>query len=181
MENNTIQTAVFAGGCFWCTEAIFQNLRGVKSVVSGYTGGNVENPDYEAVSSGSTGHAEAIKIEFDPTQISYTDLLEVFFATHDPTTLNRQGNDIGTQYRSAIFYASEEQRKLAQEFIQKVELEKIYTSPIVTKLEPLGEFYAAEEYHKNYFLNNPTKAYCQVVINPKLEKFKQKFSNLLKK
>ena len=180
MENNN-QVAVFAGGCFWCTEAVFQSLKGIKSVVSGYTGGSVKNPSYEQVSSGTTGHAEAIKIEFDPTQISFTDLLEVFFATHDPTTLNRQGNDIGTQYRSAFFYASPEQKMRAEEFISKVESDKIYSSSVVTTLEPLGDFFEAEEYHKNYFLNNQAKPYCQVVINPKLEKFKMKFSSLLKK
>ncbi len=173
------QTAVFAGGCFWCTEAVFLKLRGVSSVVPGYTGGQVENPTYEQVSSGNTGHAEAIKFTFDPKQISYRDLLEVFFATHDPTTLNRQGNDVGQQYRSVIFYADEEQKQLAENIVTELNEAKAYPNPIVTTIEPLGEFYEAEDYHKNYFERNQGQPYCQVVIAPKLKKFKEKFASLI--
>jgi peptide-methionine (S)-S-oxide reductase len=144
----------------------------VKSVTSGYTGGNVLNPTYEQVSSGSTGHAEAIKFEYDPSVISFHDLLEVFFATHDPTQLNRQGADVGTQYRSSIFYTNDIQKQQAQDFIAQVEKDKIFNSPIVTTLEPLSEFYPAEQYHQNYYENNKDQAYCQVVINPKIKKFK---------
>lgn len=178
MENN-LEIAVFAGGCFWCTEAVFQKLRGVKSVTSGYTGGHVENPSYAQVSSGNTGHAEAIKFEYDPALISLRDLLEVFFATHDPTQLNRQGADVGTQYRSAIFYVDEKQKQEAQNFITQVESDKVFSDPIVTTIEPLSKFYPAEEYHQNYFNNNQDQPYCQVVINPKLKKFKEKFASLI--
>ena len=176
--NQNKETAVFGGGCFWCTEAVFQNLRGVLSVESGYTGGGVKNPSYEQVSSGTTGHAEANKIEFDPGQISFRDLLEVFFAMHDTTTLNRQGNDVGTQYRSAIFYSSDGQKKQAEEFIAAAQ--KDFDSPIVTQLKPLGEFYKAENYHQNYYNQNSDKPYCRLVISPKLQKLKEKFSVLLK-
>lgn len=178
MEVN-LETVVFAGGCFWCTEAVFNQLRGVQKVVSGYTGGQVINPTYEQVSSGNTGHAEAIKVEFDVAKISFQDLLEVFFATHDPTTLNRQGNDVGTQYRSAIFYSSQAQKEQAEVFITQLMAQKIFDQPIVTTLEPLGEFYPAEDYHQNYYKNNQSAPYCQVVISPKLTKLKQKFSSLL--
>jgi peptide-methionine (S)-S-oxide reductase len=178
MENN-IQIAVFAGGCFWCTEAVFQKLRGVKSVLPGYAGGTIENPTYEQVSSGNSGHAEVIKFEYDSSLISYQDLLNVFFATHDPTTLNRQGNDIGTQYRSAIFYADDEQKIEAQEFIEKLNQDHTFPDPIVTTLEPLTEFYEAEDYHKNYYERNSSQPYCQVIINPKLKKLKEKFASLL--
>jgi peptide-methionine (S)-S-oxide reductase len=174
-----LKTAVFAGGCFWCTEAVFQRLRGVKSVESGYAGGSTPNPTYEQVSQGNTGHAEVIKFEYDPALITYHDLLEVFFVTHDPTQLNRQGADVGTQYRSAIFYADEEQRVEAEEFIKQVEADKVFSEPVVTTLEKLAEFYPAEDYHKNYFNKNQNQPYCQVVINPKLKKFKEKFSNLI--
>lgn len=173
-------TAVFAGGCFWCTEAIFQQLRGVGEVSSGYTGGQVPNPTYEEVCSGQTGHAEAIKIVYDPNVISYRDLLEVFFATHDPTTLNRQGNDIGTQYRSAIYFATPEQQRQAQAMIDELAQSEAYGQPIVTTVEPLGEFYPAEDYHKNYFANNGSAPYCSLVIAPKLHKFKTKFASLIK-
>lgn len=177
--NINLELAVFAGGCFWCTEAVFQKLRGVKSVTSGYTGGQTANPSYAQVSSGNSGHAEVIKFEYDPTQITFHDLLEVFFATHDPTQLNRQGADVGTQYRSAIFYVDEKQKQEAKDFITQVELEKVFSDPIVTTLEPLTEFYPAEEYHQNYFNNNQDQPYCQVVINPKLKKFKEKFASLI--
>lgn len=176
---NKIETAVFAGGCFWCTEAIFQSLKGVKSVMSGYTGGTVPNPTYEQVSDGNTGHAEAIKIEFDPTVISYGDLLTVFFNTHDPTTVNRQGADIGTQYRSAIFYANEEQKKTAENTITELNNAKAYDNPVVTEVKPLTYFYEAEEYHRDYYKNNKSQSYCQLVIAPKLEKMQKRFKELL--
>jgi peptide-methionine (S)-S-oxide reductase len=174
------QTAVFGGGCFWCTEAVFDELRGVKSVVSGYAGGTSKIPTYEQVCSGSTGHAEAIKIDFDPAEISFRDLLTVFFATHDPTTLNRQGNDAGTQYRSAIFYADEQQKAEAAAFIKELDDAGTFKSPIVTSLEPLAEFYAAEDYHQKFYANNPYQPYCQYMIPPKLNKLHKQFSALLK-
>ncbi len=175
-----MQKAVFAGGCFWCTEAVFQKLRGVQSVVPGYTGGETANPTYDQVSMGNTGHAEAIKFEYDESQITYGDLLNVFFATHNPTQLNRQGNDVGTQYRSAIFYADDSQRGQAEEFIEKLNSEKVFDELIITTLEPLKDFYEAEDYHRNYFERNQGQPYCQVVINPKLKKLKEKFANLIK-
>lgn len=178
MDKN-LQTAVFAGGCFWCTEAVFQKLRGVESVLPGYAGGSPETATYEKVSSGATGHAEAIKFEFDPQKISYRDLLEVFFATHDPTTLNRQGNDVGPQYRSAIFYANDEQKQLAESIIKELQDASAYPNPIVTTLEPLQAFYEAEDYHKNYYERNQGAPYCMVVINPKIKKFKEKFASLI--
>jgi peptide-methionine (S)-S-oxide reductase len=174
-----LDTAIFGGGCFWCTEAVFQQLRGVLSVTSGYAGGQLDNPTYEQVSMGNTGHAEVIKFEYDPEQISFQDLLEVFFATHDPTTLNRQGNDVGTQYRSVIFYESDMQKQEAQKFLQKLNDDKIFEAKVVTTIEPLVKFYPAEDYHQNYFNRNGDKPYCQVIINPKLEKFKKKFASLL--
>lgn len=177
--NNELKVAVFAGGCFWCTEAVFQKLRGIKSVEPGYAGGRVENPTYEQVSAGNTGHAEAIKFEYDPEKITYRDLLAVFFATHDPTTLNRQGNDIGPQYRSAIFYANDEQKQEAEDFIGQLVRDEVFTDPIVTTLEPLTEFYEAEDYHKNYYERNQGAAYCQIVISPKLKKLKEKFASLI--
>ena len=170
-----METATFGSGCFWCTEAVFQQLKGVTSVVSGYSGGNVENPTYKQVVTGRTGHAEVCQIEFDPERISFKDLLEVFFNTHDPTTLNRQGNDVGTQYRSVIFYHSEDQRRIAE--IVKAELDKSGTwkNPIVTEIVPFEKFYEAEDYHQNYFRNNPDQGYCRVVIAPKIEKFEKVF------
>ena len=172
--------AVFGGGCFWCTEAVFDELRGVISVVSGYAGGNTKNPTYEQVCSGDTGHAEVIRIQFDATQISFGDLMTVFFATHDPTTLNRQGNDVGTQYRSAIFYADEEQKQEAEAFIKELNDSKAFGKPVVTTVEPLGEFYEAEDYHQKYYANNPYQPYCQYMIPPKLNKLHKQFSALLK-
>lgn len=172
------QTAVFGGGCFWCTEAIFQRLKGVTSVLPGYAGGHVANPTYEQVSEGDTGHAEVTKIEFDPREIPFEALLEVFFATHDPTTLNRQGNDVGEQYRSVIFYTNEAQKQTAQNFIKNAQ--KDFNSPIVTQLQPLDKFYLAENYHQNYYNQNSGKAYCQVIINPKLDKLRKKFAAKLK-
>ncbi|MCL5775295.1 MAG: peptide-methionine (S)-S-oxide reductase MsrA [Patescibacteria group bacterium] len=176
----TLETAYFGSGCFWCTEAIFKNLKGVVSVVSGYGGGNVENPSYEAVSSGKTGHAECAKIEFNPSEISYEKLAEVFFLTHDPATLNRQGNDVGEQYRSIIFYLTGEQKSVAEKIKTEIEKEGVYPSPIITQIEPFKNFFPAENYHQNYFENNPNAPYCQVVINPKIAKFRQKFSAMLK-
>jgi peptide-methionine (S)-S-oxide reductase len=172
--------AVFGGGCFWCTEAVFDELRGVKSVVSGYAGGSTKNPTYDEVCGGRTGHAEVIKIEFDPGEIAFKDLLTVFFGTHDPTTLNRQGNDVGTQYRSAIFYANEEQKREAEAFIKELNDSKSFDKPVVTTLEPLGEFYEAEDYHQKYYANNPYQPYCQYMIPPKLNKLHKQFGVLLK-
>ena len=179
MEQNT-DIAIFGGGCFWCTEAVFDELRGVVSVMPGYAGGSVKNPTYEAVCGGRTDHAEVIRIEFDPTQINYKDLLTVFFATHDPTTLNRQGNDVGTQYRSIVLYASEEQKREAERFIKELNDSLSHGRPIVTEVRPLGEFYLAEDYHRKYFANNPYQPYCQVMIPPKLQKLHKQFTELLK-
>lgn len=167
---DSVETAIFAGGCFWCTEAVFQRLNGVMEVVPGYTGGNIKNPAYREICTGRTGHAEAIKITFDPSQISYTELLEVFFATHDPTTLNRQGNDVGTQYRSEIFYTTPEQRYLAEEFIALLEKEGIFASPIVTAISEEKPFYLAEEEHHNYYNDHRQQPYCQFIIDPKIKK-----------
>ena len=180
MNDPKSAVAVFGGGCFWCTEAVFDELRGVKSVVSGYAGGSTKNPTYEEVCGGRTGHAEVIKIEFDPDEIAFKDLLTVFFATHDPTTLNRQGNDVGTQYRSAIFYANEEQKREAEAFIKELNDSKSFGKPVVTTLEPLGEFYEAEDYHQKYYANNPYQPYCQYMIPPKLNKLHKQFGALLK-
>jgi peptide-methionine (S)-S-oxide reductase len=174
------EIAVFGGGCFWCTEAVFKELRGVQGVSSGYAGGRTSDPTYEQVCSGETGHAEVIRIEFDPKEISFRDLLTVFFATHDPTTLNRQGNDVGNQYRSMILYSSEEQRAEAASFIKELTDAGNFRNPIVTTLEPLTEFYSAEEYHQDYFANNPYQPYCQYTIPPKLNKLHKQFSALLK-
>ena len=180
MNDPESKVAVFGGGCFWCTEAVFDELRGVKSVVSGYAGGSTKNPTYEEVCGGRTGHAEVIKIEFDPGEITFKDLLTVFFATHDPTTLNRQGNDVGTQYRSAVFYANEEQKREAEAFIKELNDSKAFGKPVVTTLEPLGEFYEAEDYHQKYYVNNPYQPYCQYLIPPKLNKLHKQFGALLK-
>jgi peptide-methionine (S)-S-oxide reductase len=180
MQNEMIEKAVFGGGCFWCTEAVFKSLKGVSSVLPGYAGGNVDNPTYEAVSSGTTGHAEAVQIEFDPAQVSYETLLTVFFASHDPTTLNRQGADVGTQYRSVVFYTTPEQKTAAETFIANLNASNESGNPIVTAVDPLNTFYEAEDYHRDYFANHPNQPYCLVVINPKLEKVKHKFAELLK-
>jgi methionine-S-sulfoxide reductase len=178
-EPEKLETATFASGCFWCTEAVFQQLRGVKSVVSGYTGGHVPDPTYEQVSSGATGHAEAIQITYDPTVVSYDELLKVFWQTHDPTTLNRQGHDIGTQYRSAVFYHNDEQRQVAEQYKKQLDQSGAFDGPIVTEIARLEEFYPAEKYHQKYFELNPEQAYCQMVIRPKVEKFKKEFKDLL--
>ena len=175
-----LQTAVFGGGCFWCTEAIFQRLKGVVSVMPGYSGGQKPNPTYEEVCSGTTGHVEATKIEFNPAEIKFLDLLNVFFATHDPTTMNRQGNDVGEQYASTIFYVSNEQKREAEQFVKKLEAEKIWDNPIVTQIRKLEKFYGAENYHQDYYNRNLNKPYCQVVINPKIKKLREQFAPLLK-
>lgn len=180
MEYIKRETAVFGGGCFWCTEAIFERLRGVLNVTSGYAGGDIPNPDYGKVSSGSTGHAEVIKIEFDPEKISYGDLLTVFFFTHDPTTLNRQGADVGTQYRSVIFYADETQKSEAEKFIKNLEDKHAYDKKIMTELKPLANFYSAEDYHQKYYDNNKNAPYCQIVIAPKLAKLEKRFAELIR-
>lgn len=172
--------AVFANGCFWCTEAVFTMLRGVESAVPGYTGGTTEQPTYAEVSMGATGHAEAIKITYDPSIISYKDLLTVFFSTHDPTTLNRQGNDVGTQYRSAIFYGDDKERNEADSFIAELTATHAYDRPIVTEVKPRSTFYQAEDYHRDYYAQHSDQAYCNLVIEPKLEKVREHFAALLK-
>lgn len=174
------ELATFGGGCFWCTEAVFQELAGVLSVESGYSGGRVANPTYQQVSTGATGHAEVIQIRFDPDKVSYLKLLEVFFKTHDPTTLNRQGPDIGTQYRSVVFYHNEEQKIQAEKVIRGLNASKAFRRPIVTQLEPFTQFYKAEAYHQDYFRNNPKQAYCARIIRPKMDKFRKVFKDLLK-
>ncbi len=173
------QVAVFGGGCFWCTEAVFKMLRGVSSVVPGYAGGTTANPTYEDVSRGNTGHAEVIKIEFDPILIRFEDLLTVFFGSHDPTTPNRQGNDVGTEYRSIILYSTPEQKTKAEHFIKELNTSSTEGKPIVTEIEPLKEFYIAENYHQDYYARNKGQPYCEVIINPKLQKVQEKFADLL--
>ncbi|MHA3053781.1 peptide-methionine (S)-S-oxide reductase [Acinetobacter sp. ANC 4633] len=172
-----MQQALFGGGCFWCVEAVFLQLRGVIQVTSGYAGGHLVEPSYEAVCSGNTGHAEVVKIDFDEEQVRYTDLLTVFFATHDPTTLNRQGNDIGTQYRSVIYYYNNEQKQQAKQFIDELKAEGVQ---VVTELTAAPIFYAAEDYHQNYYAKNPSQGYCNFAIPPKLNKLRSKFQSLLK-
>ena len=174
------EIATLAGGCFWCLEAVYLQLKGVEKVVSGYSGGQTSNPSYEQVCAGTTGHAEVVQITYNPDIISYEDLLSVFFTIHDPTTLNRQGADVGTQYRSAIYYHTPEQQRIAQEFIEKLEAAGVWDNRIVTEITPAAEFYAAEAYHQNYYANNPYQAYCQVVIAPKVAKFRQKYLEQLK-
>lgn len=174
------QKAIFAGGCFWCTEALFGRLKGVISARPGYAGGAVKNPTYEQVSSGGSGHAEAVEIEFDPEQISYEDLLTVFFFTHDPTTLNRQGNDVGPQYRSVIFFVSDFQKRAAENFVARLVGEKAYDKPIVTTIEPSKIFYHAEDYHKNYYEDHKDEKYCELIITPKIEKLKTHLLSLLR-
>ncbi len=179
--NTALQTATLAGGCFWCLEAVYDEIKGVHSVESGYAGGHVPNPTYRAVCTGSTGHAEAVQIRFDPNIVSYRDLLNVFFAIHDPTTLNRQGNDIGTQYRSAIFYHDEEQKRIAEDLIAALNAQKIWEDRIVTQVVPLDTFYVAEDYHQEYFARNPYQPYCMAVVAPKVAKFRKHFLEMLKK
>lgn len=174
------ELATFGAGCFWCVEAIFQRLKGVISVQSGYTGGKTENPDYKAVCTGQTGHAEVIQIKFDPQIVSFEDLLYVFWRTHDPTTLNQQGADKGTQYRSAIFYHNEEQKEIAEKSKTETELSKLYKDPIVTEITKISKFYNAEDYHQNYFNDNSFQPYCSFVISPKIKKLEKEFSDRLK-
>lgn len=176
----TMDTATFGNGCFWCTEAIFQNLKGVYSAISGYSGGHVKNPTYKDVCAGITGHAEVLQIVYDPNVISFEELLEVFWKTHDPTTLNRQGNDIGTQYRSSIFYHNEQQKQLAESYKKKLDASGAFVKPIVTEIVPFTEFYRAENYHQDYFSLNGSEPYCTYVIQPKVDKFKEVFKDKLK-
>ncbi|WP_317132762.1 peptide-methionine (S)-S-oxide reductase MsrA [Pedobacter sp. BS3] len=175
-----MQRATFGAGCFWCTEAVFQTLKGVEKVVSGYMGGHKENPTYPEVCTGDTGHAEVIDITFDPQVISYEELLLIFFKTHNPTTLNRQGNDVGTQYRSVIFYYSDEQKQQAEDMIAQLEQAHVFDQPIMTQIEPASIFYKAEDYHQNYFNDNADKPYCSFVIQPKLNKFAREFADKIK-
>ncbi|NWG33942.1 MAG: peptide-methionine (S)-S-oxide reductase MsrA [Chloroflexi bacterium] len=179
--NHNLQTATLAGGCFWCLEAVFDEIKGVHSVESGYAGGHVPNPTYRQVCNGDTGHAEVVQIRFDPNIVSYRDLLNVFFAIHDPTTLNRQGADVGTQYRSAIFYHDEEQKRTAEELIRELGAQKIWDDPIVTEVTQLDQFYMAENYHQEYFARNPYQPYCMAVMAPKVAKFRKHFLGMLKK
>lgn len=175
-----LEVATLGGGCFWCIEAVFQRIRGVERAVSGYAGGGLPNPTYEQVCSGSTGHAEVVQITFDPRELPYRELLEIFFAMHDPTTLNRQGADVGTQYRSVIFTHSDAQARTARELVAELTRGKLFDGPIVTQVEPLPVFYEAEDYHQEYFDRNPTQGYCRVVINPKINKLRDKFTERLK-
>ncbi|RMD76943.1 MAG: peptide-methionine (S)-S-oxide reductase [Chloroflexi bacterium] len=172
-----LETATLAGGCFWCLEAVYDQVIGVKDVVSGYTGGRVPNPSYQRVCDGNTGHAEAVQIQFDTEQISYRELLEIFFSIHDPTTLNRQGADVGTQYRSAIFYHSEEQRQIAEQLVRELTEQRVFRDPIVTEIVPATTFYPAEDYHQEYFARNPYQPYCQFVVAPKVVKFRKLFAD----
>ena len=177
---NKFNLATLGGGCFWCMEAVFDQVRGVEKVTSGYSGGSIANPTYGQVSTGATGHAEVVQLVYDPNVISFRDILKIFFITHDPTTLNRQGADVGTQYRSIIFYHNEKQKAIAEQVIAEFNSEKIFGSPIVTKLEPFMAFYGAEDYHNDYFNRHPEQPYCQIVISPKVAKLRKKFRDKLK-
>ncbi|MEY3368454.1 MAG: hypothetical protein RI973_1609 [Bacteroidota bacterium] len=179
MESNQLEIATFGAGCFWCVEAVFQDLRGVEKVVSGYAGGKIDNPSYREVCSGLTGHAEVVQIHFNPSLVSYESLVQVFFATHDPTTLNRQGADAGTQYRSVIFFHDEKQREIAERLKQEF-APTLWSNPVVTEISPAPRFFEAENYHQNYFKDNPLQGYCQIVINPKIQKFRKTYADLLK-
>lgn len=174
------ETATLGGGCFWCTEAVFQQVAGVQSVVSGYTGGHVRQPSYEQVCDGETGHAEVVQVTFDPRQISYREILEIFFATHDPTTPDRQGNDTGPQYRSAIFYHTQQQRETAEQVMAELTRQRVFDAPIVTQVVPAPEFWPAEDYHQNYYREHPNQGYCAFVISPKMAKFRAKFAARLR-
>ena len=178
--SSTMETATLGGGCFWCVEAIYQDVIGVHKVVSGYAGGTVENPTYEEVCSGTTGHAEVVQIVFDPTVISFEEILFIFWRTHDPTTLNRQGNDVGTQYRSVIYYHDEQQKSITEQSIAETDASDLWPDPIVTEIAPLPIFYEGEAYHQNYFVDNPYQPYCIFVINPKVQKFRKSFRNKLR-
>ncbi|HYJ47506.1 MAG TPA: peptide-methionine (S)-S-oxide reductase MsrA [Pyrinomonadaceae bacterium] len=180
METNQREVATLAGGCFWCLEAVYDDLRGVESVESGYSGGDVVNPTYRQVCTGTTGHAEVVQVTFNPDVVSFREILEIFFAIHDPTTLNRQGADVGTQYRSAIFYHSPEQKETAEKLIGELNAEQIWDAPIVTEVAPFEKFYVAEDYHQEYFAQNPAQPYCRAVVAPKVAKFRQKFLGKLK-
>lgn len=180
VNNDNLEKATFGSGCFWCTEAIYERVNGVHSVVSGYAGGKVENPTYKEVCTGNTGHAEVIQLTFDSSVVSYDELLEIFFRTHDPTTLNRQGNDVGTQYRSVIFYHNDEQKNKAEYYKNELDKSGAWENPIVTEISSIMNFYIAEDYHQNYFENNPNQGYCAFVIAPKVEKFEKVFKNKLK-
>jgi peptide-methionine (S)-S-oxide reductase len=180
MVQDMTEVATLAGGCFWCLEAVYDQVKGVKSVESGYIGGQTTNPTYEQICGGRTGHAEAVRISFDPKTVGYRDLLNIFFAIHDPTTLNRQGNDSGTQYRSVIFYHSPEQRDIAQDIIANMTEERLYSNPVVTEVSPASQWYEAEAYHQEYFARNPSQGYCTYVVGPKVAKFRQRFAGLLK-
>lgn len=181
MKTKQMKKAIFGGGCFWCLEPIFKNIRGIDSVVPGYAGGFKDNPTYEEVSTGDTGHAEVVKIDYDETVIKYEDLVRFFFSIHDPTTLNRQGDDVGSQYRSIILYDGDDQKFVAQKAIEEFTNEEVFDKPIVTELVPFEKFYEAEEYHHNYYEKNPDKAYCRLVIFPKLKKFRKKYGEYLSK
>jgi peptide-methionine (S)-S-oxide reductase len=178
--STNIQKITFGGGCFWCTEAVFQTLKGVQAVTSGYMGGKTKNPTYEQICTGATGHAEVIEVEYDADVLNLDELLLVFFKTHDPTTLNRQGNDVGTQYRSVIFYHTQEQKEKAEAMIKRLTDEHVFDQPIVTEISPVSEFYKAEDYHQNYFMDNSMKPYCAFVIQPKLNKFAKEFTDKIK-
>jgi len=179
-ENQNLEVATLAGGCFWCLEAVYDQLKGVVDVVSGYAGGKTPNPTYQAVCNGDTGHAEVVQIKYDPRVVTFQDLLNVFFTIHDPTTLNRQGADVGTQYRSAIFYHTPEQQRIAQDTIADLTARKLWDNPIVTEVTPMGTFYAAEDYHQEYFARNPYQGYCQAVVAPKVAKFRKLYMDRLK-
>lgn len=179
-QNINFENATFGGGCFWCTEAIYERVEGIHKVVSGYAGGHVDNPTYKQVCDGNTGHAEVIQISYDPSVVTYDELLEIFFKTHDPTTLNRQGNDVGEQYRSVIFYHNEEQKKKAEYYKAELDKSGAWENPIVTEISPLTNYFAAEDYHQDYYENNPDQGYCAFVIGPKIEKFEKVFKDKLK-
>ncbi|RUT70351.1 peptide-methionine (S)-S-oxide reductase [Flavobacterium cupreum] len=180
-KTSKYETITLGGGCYWCVEAVYENLNGVKSVVSGFSGGKVANPTYEEVCTGTTGHAEVVQITYDNTVTDINEIFKVFFTVHDPTTLNRQGADVGTQYRSVIFYHNPQQKKAAESIIAELNKAKVYDSPIVTKVEPVSKFYKAEDYHQNYYANNKSQPYCKMVIQPKIEKFEKVFKSKLKK
>jgi len=179
--SDSTQTITLGGGCFWCTEAVYERVKGVTAVESGYSNGTTVRPSYEQVCTGTTGHNEVVRVTFDPAQISLREILEIFFVVHDPTTLNRQGNDSGTQYRSGIYTTSDEQQQVAQEVIREIEASKTYRSPIVTEVKPLSNYSTAEAYHQDYFLNNPNQGYCAFVVGPKVEKFQKTFAARVKK
>ncbi|CAM2066465.1 Peptide methionine sulfoxide reductase MsrA [Sulfidibacter corallicola] len=180
-EGTAMEKATFGAGCFWCVEAVFERLKGVETVESGYTGGHTKNPTYKEICTGRTGHAEVVQITFDPKVVSFGELLEVFWKTHDPTTLNRQGNDVGTQYRSAVFYHDDQQKAEAEKYKKKLDEAGVFDDPIVTEISPLGVYYAAENYHQEYFEQNPNQPYCRLVIAPKVDKFEKVFKDKLKK